>query len=62
MIPFYGCGVGLASALSSRVYAVTLPEIAMPGYPRVKIRVIRVIWRGDAAGIQKLQQALRARV
>jgi hypothetical protein len=62
MIPFYGCGVGLASALTSRVYAVTLPEIAMPRYPRVKIRVIRIIWRGDAAGIQKLQQALRARV
>ena len=25
MIPFYGCGVGLASAMMSRVYAVTMP-------------------------------------
>jgi len=62
MIPFYGCGVGLASAVTSRVYAVTLPEIAIAIYPNLKIRSIRVIWRGDVNGIQKLQQALRARV
>lgn len=57
MIPLYGCGVGLASAMMSRIYAVT-----MPLHPKLKMRVIRVIWRGDTEGIQKLQQALRARV
>jgi hypothetical protein len=57
MIPLYGCGVGLASAMMSRVYAVT-----MPVHPRLKMPIIRVIWRGDTEGIQKLQQALRARV
>ena len=53
MIPFYGCGVGLASAMMSRVYAVT-----MPIHPRLKMRMPRVIWRGDAEGIEKLRQAL----
>jgi len=27
----------------------------------MKIRVLRVTWRGDAAGIAQLQQALKAR-
>ena len=57
MIPLYGCGVGLASALMSRVYAITTPI-----HPKLKMRIIRVIWRGDKEGIEKLQQALRARV
>lgn len=57
MIPFYGCGVGLASAMMSRIYAVTLPV-----HPRLKIKVLRVTWRGDAEGIERLQKALRARV
>ena len=57
MIPLYGCGVGLASAMMSRIYAVT-----MPVHPKLKMPIIRVIWRGDTEGIQKLQQALRARV
>ena len=57
MIPFYACGVGLASAMMSRVYAIT-----MPVHPRLKFRIIRVIWRGDKQGIERLQQALRARV
>jgi hypothetical protein len=56
MIPLYGCGVGLASAMMSRVYAVTLAL-----HPWLKMRVIRVIWRGDAAGISELKQALQAR-
>ena len=56
MIPFYGCGVGLASAMMSRVYAITLPI-----HPRMNIRVLRITWRGDAAGIAPLQQALKAR-
>ena len=57
MIPFYGCGAGLATAVTSRVYAVIAPM-----HPRLKMRMLRVIWRGDKEGIQKLQQALRARV
>jgi len=56
MIPFYGCGVGLASAIMSRVYAITLPI-----HPRLKMRILRVTWRGDATGIELLQQALKAR-
>jgi len=56
MIPLYGCGVGLASAMMSRVYAIT-----MPVHARLKVRTIRVIWRGDKEGIEQLQQALRAR-
>ena len=56
MIPFYGCGVGLASAMMSRIYAIITPM-----HPRLRMRLIRVIWRGDAAGIEQLTQALRAR-
>ena len=56
MIPFYACGFGLASAMMSRVYALT-----MPVHPRLKMRTIRVTWRGDTQGIEQLQQALRAR-
>lgn len=61
MIPLYGCGVGLASAMMSRIYAVTLPQISLPGCPRLKFRFIRVVWRGNSQGIQRLQEALRAR-
>ena len=56
MIPLYGCGVGLASAMMSRVYAITTPV-----HPRLKMPMVRVIWRGDTRGIEQLQQALRAR-
>lgn len=56
MIPFYGCGVGLASAMMSRVYAVTLPM-----YGRLRVRLPRVIWRGNTHEIQQLQKALQAR-
>ena len=54
MIPLYGCGVGLASAMMSRVYAIT-----MPIHPVLKIRIMRVTWRGDTRGIEQLQKALR---
>jgi len=57
MIPFYGCGFGLAWAMMSRVYAILAPV-----HPRLKVRIPRVIWRGDKEGIEKLQKALRARV
>lgn len=61
MIPLYGCGVGLASAMMSRVYAITMPEIALPNCPRLKMPILRVIWRGDTEGIERLHQGLRAR-
>jgi hypothetical protein len=57
MIPFYGCGFGLACAMTSRVYAIITPV-----HPRLKVRIPRVIWRGDKEGIERLQKALRARV
>jgi hypothetical protein len=57
MIPFYGCGVGLASAMMSQVYAIT-----MPVHPLLRLPLPRVTWRGDTEGIEKLRQALRARV
>jgi|GEM_PF-3005794 len=56
MIPFYGCGVGLASATMSRIYAIT-----MPIHARFGVRTVRVIWRGDREGIRQLQESLRAR-
>ena len=55
-IPLYGIGFGLGTAMMSRVYAVTLPL-----HPRLKIKLLRVTWRGDKAGIENLQKALRAR-
>ena len=45
MIPFYGCGVGLASAMMSRVYAITLPVVSMKWFPRLKMRILRITWR-----------------
>jgi hypothetical protein len=56
MIPFYGCGCGLASTLMSRVYAIT-----MRVHPRLKMRMPRVIWRGDRVAIEQMQEALRTR-
>jgi hypothetical protein len=56
MIPLYGCGVGLASAMMSRVYAITMPLHSL-----LRIRTIRVIWRGDTEAIAQFQHALRAR-
>jgi hypothetical protein len=55
MIPFYGCGVGLASVLMSRVYGVMAPK-----HPRLKIRTLRIVWRGDLAGIAEIQKAARS--
>lgn len=56
MIPFYGCGVGIASAVMSRVYAIT-----MPLHPRLGVRTPKVIWRGNREAIQRFQEALQAR-
>jgi hypothetical protein len=57
MIPLYACGVGLASVLSSQIYAVTLPR-------RTRLRIVwpKVIWRSDQAAIRKIQEAMAARI
>ena len=57
MIPLYACGVGLASVLSSQIYAVTLPRRT-----RLHIPWPKVIWRGDHAAIHKIQEAMAARI
>ena len=57
MIPLYACGVGLASVLSSQIYAVTLPRRT-----RLHIPWPKVIWRGDHAAIRKIQEAMAARM
>jgi hypothetical protein len=49
LIPLYALGVGLAYAVASRVYAVRLRRIGW-------LRLPRVVWRGDAAGIAQLHQ------
>lgn len=56
MIPLYGAGVGAANAVLSRVYALTMPK-----HPLLKIPYLRVIWRGDKAGIENLQKTLQAK-
>ena len=56
MIPFYGCGVGLASAMMSRLYAVTLPR-----HRWLKVPLPRFTWRGNTKEIEQLKEALRAR-
>ena len=56
-IPLYGIGFGFGTAMMSRIYAVTLPV-----HSRLKIRFLRVTWRGDTEAIENLKQALRARV
>ena len=55
-VPLYGIGFGLGTAMMSRVYAFTLPV-----HPRLKMRFLRVTWRGDKEGVENLQKALRAR-
>ncbi|HEX5431188.1 MAG TPA: hypothetical protein VFW83_04430 [Bryobacteraceae bacterium] len=56
VIPLYGCGVGLANVLMSRIYAVTLQKHA-----RLRVRIPRIVWRGDEAAIQQFQQMLQGR-
>jgi hypothetical protein len=49
LIPLYALGVGLAYAVMSRVYAVRLRKIGCLRFPRI-------IWRGNAAAMAKIQQ------
>jgi hypothetical protein len=49
LIPLYALGVGLAYAVMSRVYAVRLRRIGW-------LRLPRIIWRGDAAGVAQIRQ------
>jgi hypothetical protein len=49
LVPLYALGVGLAYAVMSRVYAVKIRKIGW-------LRLPRVIWRGDAAGVAQVRQ------
>jgi len=51
MIPLYGMGVGAASVLMSRIYAV-----AGHKHRWLPIRTLRIVWRGDAAGIAAIHR------
>lgn len=54
-IPLYGCGVGLANVVMSQIYAVTLPRHAV-----LRVRLPKIIWRGDAAAVKRLNEAIAA--
>lgn len=55
MIPFYGCGVGVAAAMMSRIFAIIKDPRT-----RWKVPVPRVIWKGNTAEIQALMERMRA--
>ena len=57
MIPLYGCGVGLANLMMSRVYAATMVK-----HRWLRIRLPRVIWRGDREGVARFQEQFRAKL
>ncbi len=54
MIPFYGCGVGSAAAVMSRIAAIIKDQRT-----RWKVPVPRVIWKGNAAEIQALMDRMK---
>jgi hypothetical protein len=54
MIPFYGCGVGVAAAVMSRIFAIIKDQRT-----RWKVPVPRVIWKGNAAEIQALMERMK---
>ena len=54
MIPFYGCGVGAAAAMMSRIFAIIKDQRT-----RWRVPVPRVIWKGNAAEIQALMERMK---
>jgi hypothetical protein len=54
MIPFYGCGVGSAAAMMSRIFAIVKDQRT-----RWKVPVPRVIWKGNVAEIQALMERMK---
>jgi hypothetical protein len=54
MIPFYGCGVGSAAAVMSRIFAIIKDQRT-----RWKVPLPRVIWKGNAAEIQALMDRMK---
>jgi phosphoglycerol transferase MdoB-like AlkP superfamily enzyme len=51
MIPLYGCGVGLAAVVTSRIFAITTRMwhgLRLPG----------VVWKGDGAAIAALRERM----
>jgi hypothetical protein len=54
MIPFYGCGVGLAAAMMSRMFAIVQQQRT-----RWKVKVPRVIWKGNLAEIEAIKARMQ---
>jgi hypothetical protein len=55
MIPFYGCGVGLAAAVMSQIFAI-IKKQRTPW----KWQVPHVVWKGNVAEIEALKERMRA--
>ena len=53
MIPLYGCGVGAAYVMMSRVYGV-----AMKRHSRLGVRLPRIVWRGDMKTVEALRRQM----
>jgi len=54
MIPFYGCGVGLAAAMMSRMFAIVQQQRT-----RWNVKVPRVIWKGNRAEIEAMKARMQ---
>lgn len=54
IIPLYGCGVGLANVVMSRIYAVTLRM-----HPQLHVRIPKIIWRGNEEAVKQFQKRLQ---
>jgi hypothetical protein len=54
-IPLCACGVGLANLLASQIHALTMPR-----HPRLRIRLPKVVWRGDQDTVRKYKEQLDA--
>jgi hypothetical protein len=54
MIPFYGCGVGMAAAVMSRIYAIVKDQRT-----RWRVPLPRVIWKGNVVEIQALMERMK---
>ena len=56
MVPFYGCGVGLANVVTSQVYAVF-----MPVHRVLRFRFPKVVWRSDIVAVEDIRNRMSAR-
>jgi len=54
MIPFYGCGVGLAAAVMSRIFAI-IKERRTP----LKLPLPKIIWKGNTNEIEAFRKRVK---